>query len=167
MAKPWAPTKTIYPPKMRIGPHKVKIIGFQYKKNGDAIVHIPGTNNPAAITVSFQNEEGIIRRKNFSLKDKALWVLESFSEAIGVDLLGGGEYDVDIDIIGKELYIIVVKILVTKGGVVIIENGKEMSYTDIKARFYSVDQDFEIIGIADPVNPTGDFVEHREQWLNK
>lgn len=151
-------------PKLRLGSHVVKITEFEYMKEGGSIVYVPGTNNPKGISVTFTNIMGVSRKKNFLLQQNMLWLLDNLSSAIGIDLVGGDDYDVQTDIIGKELVIIVGRVIICKGGVPIIENGVQRSYLDIMPKFFRVEDRHLIKGEPDDKNPTGDYANMRNEW---
>jgi hypothetical protein len=167
MPKPFKPMTESHK-KLFVGLHRVRVKEFEYKKNDKGEIILNEFGGPSHITVEFENEQGFTRRKHFSLKQSALWVLENFSEAIRVKLVGDVEYDVERDVKGKFLYIVVVLVRITKGGVPIMENGRPKQYTDIKSRFY-LDGNIEptINGIPDDREPSGDYLEYREEWKGR
>lgn len=161
--KPKKPTERLV-----VGAHTVEISGFEYQKEGGSIIYMPGTNNPKAITVTFKSVvSGITRRKNFSLAENTIWVLENLSNAIGIDLVGDDEYDVETEVIGKRLVIIVCRVYMTIGGIVKVENGRQVSYDDISTYFYKEEDILLIKGDPGANPPTGDFVKYREEWKVK
>jgi hypothetical protein len=151
--------------KLRVGAHVVTITGFEFKKEGGSIVYFPGTNNPQAITVTFTNGAGVSKRKNFSLAENSVWVLENLSNIIGVDLFNPEkEYDVDTEIIGRRLVIVICRIFLTKGNVVITENGRQKFYDDVSPNFYKEEDILLVKGDPSANPPTGDFIRYREEW---
>lgn len=149
-----------------VGIHRLKISNFQTKKDAKGNPVLTKDGNPVAISITFEDEQGRTKNKNFPLAPNMLWMLENLSKAIGIELLGDKEYDVEKEVIGSTLYAVIHVVQLTKGGLPSLdENGKVKSFTDVSGRF------FEDNGLGGPVlfgnplrdNPTGAFLSTMEE----
>lgn len=151
-----------------IGLHLVEIIDFDMQRTESGQLAMKG-NVPKGLRVQFKEVNGErVRTKNFPLAENMVWLLESFSKAIDVDLLGSKTYHKS-EIIGKKLYIMVIVVRMTRNQIPITEvgiNGRvsHQQYYEVGSRFFKYD------GVADPCplgepninNPTGWYLQLRE-----
>lgn len=163
--KPLRPPNT-FQNSIPVGNHRLKIVDFQSKKSPSGNPILDKDGNITALTAVFEDSKGRQKTKNFPLTSTMLWMLESLSNALNINLLTGEEYDVETEVIGRYVYATIVVIQFVRGGIPVTdENGNIKSFTDMDSKFY---EDMPsggpvLSGNPSRSNPTGAYLKYLEE----
>lgn len=155
--------------RLPVGLHLVEITHFDMLKTETGQIAMKG-GSPKGLQIKFKEVGGDrVGTKNFPISSTMMWLLENISKALNVDLTGEKVYS-KREMIGKKLYIMVIIVRMTRGGVPIEDvdyNGRRSfkQYTEIGAKFFAYDGVAAPCPIGDPspTNPTGWYLQFREE----
>lgn len=136
-----------------MGVHLVSVKSVRYKRNKVQQVATYEDGMPTGYDIRLQNALHQSKILSLSYHPKALFVMENFLKALGVDMTSKTDSATLID---KKLYIVVQKqLFVDPTGQPVMENGMQKTALGISASFYPADKK--------PILPESEFTINRRE----